>query len=134
VLVLGLLGSAVASLVLAVADAVPLFIAGFALISLMQGALVPGTNTILATAVPRERRGTLFGLVATAQAFAFMVGPLAAAVFATVSFALGYALMAVVFVVLAVLVHVTLRAAAGGFPPGPPRRTLGPDSQSTEAT
>lgn len=109
-LVVGLLGSAAAALVLAVADAVPLFILGFALISLMQGVLVPGTNTILATAVPRERRGTLFGLVATAQAFAFVIGPLAAAVFATISFALGYALMAGVFVVLAVVVHVALRA------------------------
>ena len=47
--------------------------------SLLQAAMIPITNTLIATNVSRERRGTGFGIASSAQALALMAGPIAAA-------------------------------------------------------
>ena len=57
----------------------PAYIALFAAVSLVQATLVPATNTLIATHVPRDRRGAGFGLVSSVQALAMMAGPMVAA-------------------------------------------------------
>ncbi len=52
--------------------------------------MLPATNTVIAAAVPFERRGAAFGLASSVQALAFVVGPLGAAYFAGVSLAAGF--------------------------------------------
>lgn len=42
------------------------------------GGLLPSANALVASVVPQEKRGSAFGLTATAQALANIVGPLAA--------------------------------------------------------
>jgi DHA1 family multidrug resistance protein-like MFS transporter len=88
---------------LAVQGPVVLFIAGFALISLLQTSMIPATNTLIAANVSRERRGTAFGVAGSAQALAFMTGPLGAALFAALSLGASFAVMGAMFVALAVL-------------------------------
>lgn len=108
-LALGSLCAAGAHLLLSVAVNVPVFIVWFACISLTQAAMVPASNTLIASAVPRERRGTAFGLASSAQALAFMVGPITMAGFATASIWLGFAVVGGLFLGLAVLLHFCLR-------------------------
>ncbi|HEU0168974.1 MAG TPA: MFS transporter, partial [Chloroflexota bacterium] len=59
-----------AQLLLAASHNVPSFVAVFALISLLQAAMIPATNTLIAANAPRSRRGTAFGLASSAQAIA----------------------------------------------------------------
>jgi DHA1 family multidrug resistance protein-like MFS transporter len=102
----------IAHFVLPFADFVTTFVAAFAVIAMLQAALVPATNTLIASNAPRERRGTAFGLASGVQALAFMVGPMAAAGFAAVSLDLGFVVIGALFVALAVLVLLTLREPA----------------------
>ncbi|MGE5594494.1 MAG: MFS transporter, partial [Hyphomicrobiales bacterium] len=44
---------------------------------LFQGAMVPGTNALIAAAVPEGKQGSAFGLAASAQSMALLLGPLA---------------------------------------------------------
>lgn len=101
--------SAVAHFLLAVTGSVPLYLLWFGLTSLFHGAMLPGTNTLIATNVRPERRGTAFGFASSAQALAFMVGPTGAAVMSTISFAGGFALVGVLFLAMALLLVVALR-------------------------
>lgn len=80
-------------LLLALSNTVPLFIACFAVISLLQAAMIPATNTLIAANVSRARRGTGFGLAGSAQALAFIAGPMGAALFGAVSLDLGFLLL-----------------------------------------
>jgi|DewCreStandDraft_5_1066085.scaffolds.fasta_scaffold00834_25 MFS family permease len=89
-LVAVLLAAAAAHGLLGLADSATLFIVAFALTGLCQGAMLPATNTVIATAVPYERRGAAFGLASSVQALAFVAGPLGAAYFAGVSLAVGF--------------------------------------------
>jgi MFS family permease len=98
-----------AHVLLAVAHAVPMFIVAFALIALLQATMLPASNTLIAGNVPRERRGTGFGLAGSAQALAFLIGPMAAAGFAAVSIDLGFVVLGVLFLALALLLFVALR-------------------------
>jgi DHA1 family multidrug resistance protein-like MFS transporter len=102
----GLVGSSMltglAFMFLAVPD-VAVFIAGFALIALIQTSMIPATNTLIAANVPRARRGTAFGVAGSAQALAFMTGPLGAALFAALSLGLSFAVMGATFVALGLL-------------------------------
>ncbi len=90
VLVLLLAVAALAHAALGFAGALPLFIAAFAITGLCQGAMLPATNTIIAAAVPYERRGAAFGTASSVQALAFIAGPLSAAAFASLSFTAGF--------------------------------------------
>ncbi len=105
--VIGLAAAAHTGLGLAGSAAV--FIAAYFVTGLCQGAMLPATNTIIASAVPFERRGAAFGLASSVQALAFVAGPLGAAYFATVSLTMGYALLAGYLVAVAGLTLVTLR-------------------------
>jgi DHA1 family multidrug resistance protein-like MFS transporter len=113
--------AAVACLLLAASTAVAMVVASFALVSLAQAAFLPGTNTIIAASAPRERRGSVFGMAATAQALAFMIGPLAATAFAAVSLQLGFVVIAILYLLTAGLIRwklvVPVAAQAVDVPP-----------------
>jgi len=106
--VAGCAASAAFHVLLATAGSEWVFIAWFTLISLVQAAMLPASNTLIASAVPRARRGTAFGFAGSAQAIAFMVGPLAAAGFAAVSLDLGFFVLGALFVALGVLLRLAL--------------------------
>ncbi len=95
-------------LLLATAKAVPLFIACYVAITLLQAATIPATNTLVAASVPRERRGTAFGWAASAQACAFIVGPAGAALFGALSLSLGFVVLGIILLVTSVLLFVFL--------------------------
>jgi DHA1 family multidrug resistance protein-like MFS transporter len=101
--------SSVAMLSLAFAGSVSFYIAGFALFSLVQAAMIPASNTLIAGNAPRARRGTAFGLASSAQAISFMIGPFSAALFASLSLALGFTVLAGVLLGLAVILLFFLR-------------------------
>jgi len=81
-----------------------LYGAGFLVFALMNAASMPATNTLIAETVESSRRGTAFGLASSAQALAFMVGPMSAAVFAAISLPLGFVVCAGLFGLLALMV------------------------------
>ncbi len=53
------------------------FLLLFASVGLFQGAMVPGTNALIAASVPEGKQGSAFGLAASMQSMALLVGPLA---------------------------------------------------------
>jgi MFS transporter, DHA1 family, multidrug resistance protein len=108
-LILGAALSGGLYVLLAAAEQTPMFIAAFAAIALLQATMVPATNALIAANVPRERRGTGFGIAGSAQAIAFLVGPMAAAGFAAVSIDLGFVVLGIVLVALAAVLFFTLR-------------------------
>jgi DHA1 family multidrug resistance protein-like MFS transporter len=99
-------------LLLALTDSVVLYIAGFLMVALVVSALVPAINTHIASSVTRSRRGTGFGIAATAQSFSFAIGPAGAAFFAAVSLHLGFAVLAGLFVGLGVVMFSAIRESA----------------------
>jgi MFS family permease len=98
----------IAHFILAASGTVPLYVFAFALISLLQAAMIPATNTLIASNAPRARRGTAFGLAGSAQALAFMVGPMGAALFTAISLNLGFVVIGVLFLALALLLTLAL--------------------------
>ncbi|MDZ7728052.1 MAG: MFS transporter [Dehalococcoidia bacterium] len=94
---------------MALSPSVALYVAFFSVTALVQAAMLPASNTLIASNVPRERRGTAFGLAASAQALAFMVGPMSAAGFAAISFGFGFSVLGAMFFVLALLLWRGLR-------------------------
>lgn len=98
-----------AHLVLPFAGTAATFIGAFAVISLLQAAMLPATNTLIAANAPRDRRGTAFGIASGVQAVGFMAGPMAAAGFAAVSLDLGFVVLAGIFLALAVLIFGAIR-------------------------
>ncbi len=108
-LAIACLATGVAHLVLPFAGSAGAFIAAFAIISTLQAAMLPATNTLIAASAPRERRGTAFGFASGVQAFAFIAGPIAAAGFAAVSLDAGFLVLAALFVALGVLVLGAIR-------------------------
>lgn len=53
------------------------FLLFMAATGLFQGAMVPGTNALIAASVPDGKQGAAFGLAASMQSLALLVGPLA---------------------------------------------------------
>lgn len=98
-----------AFLALGIMQASTPFVAVFALISLVQAAMIPTSNMLIAFNTPAARRGTAFGLGGSAQAIAIAVGPMAAALFVATSMAWGFAAVGLVCAALAVLMHRQLR-------------------------
>jgi DHA1 family multidrug resistance protein-like MFS transporter len=84
------------------AASVPPYVTVFILISLLQAAMIPATNSLIAGNVPRSRRGTAFGWAGSAQALAFVVGPMGAALFAAVSLDFGFVVLAAILAAMAV--------------------------------
>jgi DHA1 family multidrug resistance protein-like MFS transporter len=119
VMVIGALATAAAHVLLATSPNVALYILWFSVISLTQGALLPASNTLIAANAPRERRGTAFGFAGSAQALAFMAGPMSAAAFAAISLVFGYFVLAALFLGLGLLAWLWLREPR--IEPGPKR-------------
>jgi DHA1 family multidrug resistance protein-like MFS transporter len=100
---------AAAHFLLATSDTIIQFVLWFTVISLLNAAMAPVTNTLIAFNVSRARRGTAFGLASGAQAVAFMAGPMAAAWFANTSLQTGFAALGVLLAALAVLMRLAIR-------------------------
>ncbi|TSA15221.1 MAG: MFS transporter [Betaproteobacteria bacterium] len=101
--------TALAHLLLALSNSVWLYVLAFTLAAFLNASMMPATNTMIALNVTRDRRGTAFGIGSAAQAVAFMVGPMGAAMFATYSLKAGFATVGVLLLALATLVALTLR-------------------------
>jgi predicted MFS family arabinose efflux permease len=101
--------TALAHLLLALSDSAWLYVLAFTLASFLNASMMPATNTMIALNVSRERRGTAFGVASAAQAVAFMVGPMGAAMFATVSLKAGFVSISILLVALAALVAFAVR-------------------------
>lgn len=108
----GALAAAVGSALMAGTGTVAPFIALFAAVSLIHATLVPATNTLIATHVPRDRRGTGFGIASSAQALAMMAGPMVAAAVGGISLSLGFLATGAIFALAAVLVLLAVREPA----------------------
>ncbi len=98
-----------AFLVLGTLHALTPYVIMFALISLLQAAMVPTANMLIAFNTPTARRGTAFGLGGSAQAVSIALGPAAAAVFAATSMQAGFTAVAVICTALAALIYRRLR-------------------------
>jgi DHA1 family multidrug resistance protein-like MFS transporter len=96
-------------LLLAVTSWLSLYVVGFLMVALVISSLVPAINTHIASSVTRSRRGTGFGIAATAQALSFAVGPGGAAFFAAVSLDLGFTVIAGLFLSLGVVMFSAIR-------------------------
>ncbi len=96
--------SAAAAPALAIGNNEWYFVAGLLVFAIANGASMPATNSLIASTVEPARRGTAFGLASSAQAIAFMVGPLSAAYFASTSLAIGFVVCGIAFVALAIMV------------------------------
>ena len=81
----------------------------FSFASLLQAAMIPITNTLIATNVSRERRGTGFGIASSAQALALMAGPIAAAALGAASLNLAFVVIGLTFAALAGFVLIMVR-------------------------
>jgi len=101
--------TALGHLLLALSDSVWLYVLAFTLASFLNASMMPATNTMIALNVSRERRGTAFGIGSAAQAIAFMVGPMGAAMFATISLKAGFATVSMLLLALAALVAFAVR-------------------------
>jgi predicted MFS family arabinose efflux permease len=101
--------TALAHLLLALGNSVWLYVLAFTLASFLNASMMPATNTMIALNVSRERRGTAFGIASAAQALAFMIGPMGAAMFATVSLKAGFASVSILLLALAALVAFAVR-------------------------
>jgi DHA1 family multidrug resistance protein-like MFS transporter len=101
--------TALAHLLLALSNSVWLYVLAFTLASFLNASMMPATNTMIALNVSRERRGTAFGIASAAQAFAFMVGPMGAAMFATISLKAGFVTISILLLALAALVAFAVR-------------------------
>ena len=117
-LITGCLLAAAAYVLLAASDSVPGYVTCFVVISLVQAAMIPATNTLIAANVPRSRRGTAFGWAGSAQAVAFMVGPMSAAAFAAISLDLGFVILGALLAAMAGLL-LTLREPETAGPVAP---------------
>jgi len=99
-------------LALAASHTVWLFVLAFTLASFLNASMMPATNTMIALNVSRDRRGTAFGIASAAQALAFMVGPMAAALFGTFSLKAGFVTVGGAMLALAALVAFAVREPA----------------------
>lgn len=116
-LILTSIGAGLGHFVVPYATGGTLFILAFAVIAMLQATMVPATNTLIAANAPRARRGTAFGLASGVQALAFMLGPMAAAWFATVSLTLGFWVLGVAFLLLGLMIALAVREPDLDAPP-----------------
>lgn len=101
--------TALGHLLLALSDSVWLYVLAFTVASFLNASMMPATNTMIALNVSRDRRGTAFGIASAAQSVAFMVGPMGAAMFATISLKAGFVAISVLLLALAALVGFAVR-------------------------
>lgn len=107
----------------ALAPAYGPFLFFMALTGLFQGAMVPGMNALLASSTPEGKQGSAFGLAASMQSLALIIGPLlGGAIIAAVGIRWDYALVA------GVLLLAGLATIAFVKEPGKPRSVESRDS------
>ena len=104
--------TALAHLLLAFSNSAWLYVAAFTVASFLNASMMPATNTMIALNVSRDRRGTAFGIGSAAQAIAFMVGPMGAAMFAKFSLKAGFVTVGMLMLALAALVAFAVREPA----------------------
>jgi MFS family permease len=95
--------------VVAFAGSTGVFFAGLLAVALILSAMIPATNTLVASNVSRARRGTAFGIASSAQAVSLMGGSIVTAAFAAVSLELGFVVLATTLLMLAIVILTTLR-------------------------
>lgn len=108
-LALGCVVTAAAHVLIALSPNIVAFIIWFSLISLLQAAMLPASNTLIASNVHRDRRGTAFGVAGSAQALAFIAGSMSAAWFAAMSMQIGFLILGGLFLAVGGLMVVWLR-------------------------
>jgi DHA1 family multidrug resistance protein-like MFS transporter len=100
---------AVALLAMGFAPTVVLFGFGFLLMAFLVSAMVPVTNTLIAANVSRSRRGTAFGIAASAQAVALFIGPGGGALFGAFGYEIGFIVSAIMMLGVGVFLFFTLK-------------------------
>ncbi|GBD24066.1 Tetracycline resistance protein, class C [bacterium HR29] len=86
------------------------FLFFFGAVGLFQGAMVPGTNALIAASSPEGKQGSAFGLAASMQSLALLVGPLAGGATAgKLGIEAVYVVIAAVLVLAAVVARPLIR-------------------------
>jgi DHA1 family multidrug resistance protein-like MFS transporter len=87
----------------ALADGLLSFMLLLGAVGLFQGAMVPGTNALIAASAPEGKQGSAFGLAASMQSLALMLGPIGGG-FATAQGGIGavYVVIGVILLIAAV--------------------------------
>lgn len=91
---------------LAFAHSLAAFMLLFGAVGLFQGAMVPGTNALIAAGTPDGKQGSAFGLAASMQSMALLLGPLGG------GFTSGIGGIGAVYVVIGIIL---VAAAAAAF-------------------
>lgn len=91
---------------LAFAHSLLAFMLLFGAVGLFQGAMVPGTNALIAAGTPDGKQGSAFGLAASMQSMALLLGPLGG------GFTSGIGGIGAVYVVIGVILVAAAAAAA----------------------
>jgi DHA1 family multidrug resistance protein-like MFS transporter len=82
----------------------------FAATGVFQGAMVPGMNALIAANTPEGKQGSAFGLAASMQSAALMIGPLAGgAVTATLGIEWDYAIIGFILLIAATVAALWVR-------------------------
>lgn len=92
---------------LALAQSLLAFMLLFGAVGLFQGAMVPGTNALIAAGTPDGKQGSAFGLAASMQSMALLLGPLGGGLTSGIS-----GIGAVYIVIGSILLLAALAAAA----------------------
>jgi len=90
----------------ALAQGLTAFLLLFGAVGLFQGAMVPGTNALIAAGTPDGKQGSAFGLAASMQSMALLLGPLGG------GFTSGVGGIGAVYIVIGVILVLAALAAA----------------------
>jgi DHA1 family multidrug resistance protein-like MFS transporter len=90
----------------ALAHSLLAFMLLFGAVGLFQGAMVPGTNALIAAGTPDGKQGSAFGLAASMQSMALLLGPLGG------GFTSGIGGIGAVYVVIGIILVLAAGAAA----------------------
>lgn len=114
----------------ALAGSFTAFFLFFGAVGLFQGAMVPGTNALIAANTPEGKQGSAFGLAASMQSLALLVGPLAGGATAGLLGIEAVYLVIAFVLVLAALVARPLIREPEVFANARPRRSLAEERPS----
>ncbi|MBA4181965.1 MAG: hypothetical protein C0506_15345 [Anaerolinea sp.] len=79
-------------------------------VGLFQGAMVPGTNALIAASTPEGKQGSAFGLAASMQSMALLIGPLAGGfVSGTLGIGAVYVVIGIILLVASVAAYLFIR-------------------------
>jgi MFS transporter, DHA1 family, multidrug resistance protein len=108
------LGTGVLFMPVALAGSYTWFLLFFGMTGIFQGAMVPGMNALIAASTPDGKQGSAFGLAASMQSLALLVGPMAGgaliSVFGVIE--LNYAIIGVVLLGASAVAFIFVREPA----------------------